>query len=891
MTTLNFPNAPLPGERYTAPNGARYQWSGQVWFSVESDQTDAGPGEWVARVTGDAVLQPDGTWKGTDLTVPLRSEWLQAKSLGLILRILPGYYIVTDAIVKTGEAFDNCGVRGTQYATWLIQKTGAQAANFALFTFDGVLEQDGFTAVPNPTLYLTEPGVASSDIIRINDVSQVKLGMPLMLMDMTNGINEYFDGGLAGTKVANFGQVSQIVQLGTDPPASRNVLPAGSTYDNTTGDVVLKVDQQITIGQNVFVRVSGLTGTGDNLQLLAGSYRTLTGTGGNTILYNTADSLGADITITGGLVEWGVLAADQVRIRPALEANYAGTAVSPLTNSTCIRRMSSAPENVTFSGITIGFDLLAPPKGTQSKVLLRALKKPKVFDCEFHGPGYSVNVVNGTYDFEVRGCLFVNGGNAMYCISMSAVYLGRVLWCRAYNCRHLTNTASTLQTSTTAHITVLACQGIGNALSTFTDHPGVRDMVFYDCESIGNTGGSISAGYQLRGMNEAVVNCRAYGCYYGVNAAASRGAVIDGGLYSGCVVAIHVARAPITVMKNEPRIINSTNYGVLIDNAVDDSALAANAVRDPALQAALDALGVILSYDYAEQQDMIEGPNGQPLRVLDSPAYDEVRDLLLARFGIPLVAVPYQLVHDGVEVNAVFDGPSGIADVAVVNRSSDRPAVYGENWRFRCRAPGRAGGVKYLMVQKSNAHSAYTFPGEYAVGVGTKYASWTVVAGLPATYIMDSSVATQPIVATIPDPAKYPASRHSFTKPNVGGQPCSLTGYPVSGVVNPVIPDGGTYNLLSTVQLYPVANTPTNTYNPANGAVLMLLQDSTDLVTGMKVTISGATGTGADINSLNGTFTLNAGSFGKQLRFTAPVGKVITSITGGTASSGSWVRT
>lgn len=888
---IDFPHAAAVGERFLAPTGALYEWTGSYWMGVGDIQQGARPGEWASRVIGDAVLQPDGSWKGTDVTAALRAEWLQAKTYGLKLYIAPGYYICSDAIVTTGEAFDNCGCRGEPNATWIIQKTGALPGNFALFTFDGVLENDGVAgpSAGNPTIYLIEPATTATDVIRLNDISSLEVGKPIMLMDMTHGINEYFDGGLAGQKVTNFGQVTNVVQLGTGQPSSRNVLAVGSSYDNDTGNVVLKVDQQITIGQNTMVRISGLTGTGDNLKQLEGDYRTLTGTGGNTILYLSADGLGTDITITGGLVQWDFLDANQVRIRPALEANYAGTPIAPFTSSTCVRRLSSSPVGVTFSGITIGFDTLEPPKGTQSKVLLRALSKPMVFDCEFHGPGYSVNIVNGTWDFEVRGCLFLNGGNAMYCISMSSAYLGRILYCRGYNCRHLTNTSYNAQTIGSAHITVLACQGYGMRLSTFTDHPGVRDMVFYDCESVGNTGGSIAAGFQLRGLNEAVINCRSFGCYYGVNCAASYGAVIDGGLFSDSVYGIHISRAPTTVMKNEPRVINSSLYGVYIDNTVLDNVLAANAQRSDALKAALLELGVILSYDYADKQDMIEGPNGQPLRVLDDVAYGEVRDLLRARFGIPLVAVPYLLTHDGVEINAVFSGTlPTIADVAVANRSTDKGAPYGENWRFRCRAPGRA--VKYLMVQPSGVHSNYIFPGEYSVGTATKFLSWSPVVGLPANYFMDSSGATVPIVATLFDPARLPGGRLSFIKPNVGGQPCSLTGWPVSGVLNPVIPDGGKYDLLSNVQSFPVANTPTNAYNSVSGAVLMLLQDPTDLGPGMKITIAGATGTGADVASLNGTWTLNAGSVGKQLRFTIATGKVITSITGGTASYGGWSK-
>jgi hypothetical protein len=786
--------------------------------------------EFAAPAVGDAVLAADGTWSSPqgDHTAILRKAWLTAKSLGLGLYIPGGYYIVTGSIVLSGECFDNCTVRGETGYTWIVGKTASQPVNFAIFDFDGKLEVDGVNASHNPSYYLTAPATASSDIITLNTTSGLTLGEPLMLMDMTHGIYQYF-GSTAGDKIAIFGQVSQITQLGTDPPDSRTVAATGSTYDNDTGAVSLKTTASFPIGQNIIIRVSGLTGTGDNLSELEGDYRTLTGTGGTIIQYLTDDSLGTDITITGGTVQWGILASNQVRIKPALEANYAGTSTDPYNNSTCIRRLSSSPINLRFSGINFTYDSSAPGLNTQVKVRLRSLTRPRIWDCEFWGIGQSISVGDGTHQFDIENCSFFEGGNAgMNMTFGTGAYMGRVTRCRGYFGRHHTNTTSGLTTSTAAHIVVRGCHAFGMSLSSFTDHPGVRNQTWIDCLAVGGPT-PLAAGFQMRGLQEAAINCRVYGYYYGVHSAAGSSNMVDGGLFYGCVIGARITRAPYTQLKNFPRFVNCQIAGVFIDNVVDDDK------------------------------------------------------------NVPPPSVFYQIPFPGLRVEAEFEGDIPLrGDVVYCLRGTTQPPAFGSDWRFNCRAVGRS--VKYGCSQLTFVVSNFIWPGEYGVGVGTKFASWVCPAGLEAHYVADSTNASAAIVATIPDPALYPGSKLWFRKLNTGGQTVSLTGYPVDGVSNPVIPDGGSLGIISNVQTYRIASTG-STYTSASGAILLAMSDANDISSfvGASITLYGLTGTG-DLAGIQGTFTIDAGSSVKTLRCHAPTGKGTIVITGGWVSFGGWCK-
>jgi hypothetical protein len=343
----------------------------------------------------------------------------------------------------------------------------------------------------------------------------------------------------------------------------------------------------------------------------------------------------------------------------------------------------------------------------------------------------------------------------------------------------------------------------------------VRDLVWFNCIVVG--GNTVNAaGIQMRGQNEAAINCRVYGCEWGVYFAAGSNNVVDGGLYVGNRFGIGVARSPNSKVKNFPRIVDSVNAHVTFDNV------------------------------------NIEAPFDQPFK--------------------------------GLSIEAEFSGVPLYGDVQCCQRNANYQPIFDPTWRFNCRADGRPVSYKVMLNDRTTPGN-FAWPTEYGVGSATKFASWNVIP-MTARYGMNSTPGALAVVATLPDPAASPVCRIRFRKVNTGGGACSLGGFPVDGIANPVIPDGGTMEVTNSVATFRIASVG-NVYTDGSGAVLIKTLDPLPFLEGQRLTVSDVTGTGG-FAGINGTFTSDPGTTGKQLRFHAAIGLGATTITGGLITIGGW---
>jgi hypothetical protein len=86
--------------------------------------------------------------------------------------------------------------------------------------------------------------------------------------------------------------------LAVGQPISNNSAIVSGTYNSSTGIVSLAVSRDLGVGEGAVVIVSGITGTGD-IQQIAGTFTTTTGTRGTKINYTVATGLSFSISAVG----------------------------------------------------------------------------------------------------------------------------------------------------------------------------------------------------------------------------------------------------------------------------------------------------------------------------------------------------------------------------------------------------------------------------------------------------------------------------------------------------------------------------------------------------------------------------------------------------------------
>lgn len=513
---------------------------------------------------GDAVFDAsDSSWSGTDCTTAIRAQWLIAVALGLRFRMPPGYFIYTDSLVRTGEAFDGCAFMGTPDRTFLIPKTtgNGQAVNLRHLNFNGTLAADG-VGTASPTYYMTSPAVQQADSIQVNLVDYA-VGQKFMLCDYGNPILAYHRA-TAGQKVSNQGQVVEATAI--SPPAPSTFTISSGTYDGTAGTLTLTTTATIDFGVGVVVDLSGLTGAGD-ATILEGSHETLTGTTGTTVIVEAELDLDPATTITSGTVTYGAAGPNLVTVKPSLEFNYSGTSTNPGADSTVLRRFTSCPKGVEVSDLIWEWDRTLPIDHRQSRVVFDAVCNVKTRNLRILGPGIGLNYTNGTHEIDNQDIHFADGGPLTYNINyVNGAGRARNTNVTGSNCRHLIQGGGGLTTIEAHDIVSTHCQGWGYQSPVFAGHPGMRNMLWVGCQAWGGKGVS-SGGFQFRGRNmRADASCSSWGNYYGVIFAFGTNNYFDGMAVNN-VVGVLLNRSPNSVVSSLARIENSTRAHIQYDQS------------------------------------------------------------------------------------------------------------------------------------------------------------------------------------------------------------------------------------------------------------------------------------------------------------------------------------
>jgi Right handed beta helix region len=144
---------------------------------------------------------------------------------------------------------------------------------------------------------------------------------------------------------------------------------------------------------------------------------------------------------------------------------------------------------------------------------------------------YSIECVKGTSHGLIYGCLQRYG-------------------------RHLTTFSGSPGDIASAHIVVADCSVIENHAACFDTHPGCRWITFANCEA--HNSGPEAFGFQIRGIDCAVINPTVSGCQTGIYIVYGADRCrVSGGRISGCEVGISIRDS------DDARIDN-----VLIDNPI-----------------------------------------------------------------------------------------------------------------------------------------------------------------------------------------------------------------------------------------------------------------------------------------------------------------------------------
>lgn len=862
----------------------------------------ARPGEYSSRVVGDAIESlVDGSVTGTDNTAAHRKEWLEARELGQSLFIPPGNYIWSDSIVRTGEAFDNCGIRGIPGVTRIYRKIAGQPGTFTLLNFDGTLEVDA-TNTSSPSYYFTVPAVAGATTAQLNTLTGLSKGMWLMLIDRTHPVNHwsvYPEGVRAGT----FGQKVQIQSIDAVGPFMFTI--QSSTYDEDTN--LLTITTQLPAVNYIAgekITLSGLTGTGD-FALLEGEQTAVIPTAGRTTTIFVGD-IDPTTTLTSGTISYGVASPNSIYFLPKLEANYAGTSTSPNLNSTLIRRFSRSPENIRVEGLIFDWDKTQPSLSTHSCITWSALVRPKSRFNEFYGVCVGHKITNGTHDFSISEFFFDEGGPLQYAntVSTGSSY-GRIYNGSCARGRHLTNTTADISTTATtctpAHIQTANVQAYSYYFAPFTDHPGVRNLSWINCTAVG----CAYSGFSLRGVNERVIGCSAYGSGIGVDLAFAENPVVDGGLYVGNGIGIQFTRCIGPRVINFPVFRDSREADILTDMTDTDD-----------LTVAMP--GVFVEADVTNSSPYLANVVVTQKNANFAPVFaNDWRFKVRASGRAPTFAISRPSPITATISAGTYDTGTGLAtittttpiiyqagDTVTLSALTGTGAFASLNGKFPTRTPTSgytttiyAPGLGALTLTGGTISfglrttSFYPFPLEFAGLVSRKYRDFTVVPGLDADYEMDTSADN--VSTTMPASGVFPNQRVTFSKPNIGGNTATINGV-IGSDTNPTLADEQIYRVCDSGKRFPIVS---GTYNNVNGLVTLNMRDAMPwalanihLPAGINIVVSGLTGTGAFASLEGAQVTLATGTNSKTVFYTDSTGLGAITITGGFLTVDGWTK-
>lgn len=718
---------------------------------------------------GDAVLDTgDNSWSGTEDSAAIRAAWLVARTIGMDVYIPRGNYIVgAQGLSLTGEVVSNTTWRGDGVSTLLVAKTAGQVATFPLINLGmAQIFADG-VSTGSPTYYATSPISAGQNIMEISTTSGLTVGGYVQMIDKSNPLLDFDAGGLDGIGSANAsnGQCAKIVAV-DDGTGSVFTVVRG-TYTSSTGAVELDLAAPANFNYGSSVTIAGLTGTG-SVSSLNGTVNTnITNTSGPGLIrvaYTATSGLGT-ITITGGTLTWAGDSTPRVVFSPAAESSYAGTSTTPASLSTCLRRYQAVRENTVVRDMAFTYDRTAPPTPVQTLISLSRTMNVSVQNVKFDWDGRAI-LLTGTIGFEVDNCSFDGGSNNNYYIDFGdGGCYGRISNFTARHGRHFTQGTSAVNFTGPAHVQTTDGKALGFFFTAFGTHGMSRDVLFENCEAIGSVAATTGNGFQLRGTRVVARNCRAIGCDAGVTVGPHAQCILDGGEFINNRVAVQVGDALDFKVINYPLFqgsseahLNFSTYNYLANNA-----------PFPGLDISARVLGErcvfnVVSGTYDNGTGAVSLTLAKPINfgvgskitlnmTFGTGGHASIRGDHVTTGGVVGDTVITFTAASGFGASTITAGSltyirePADGDVKWRTPTPASPIVLAADTKFDIKCAYRA-PVFNTFDEDGVTPATYPFPGEYAYGLGTRDADFSIPAALTATYLVDPTAGN--VTATLP---------------------------------------------------------------------------------------------------------------------------------------------
>lgn len=742
-----------------------------------------------AGAVADAVFDTGtGAWTGTDNTTAFRNAFLAARTNSKHWYCPDGNYIITGSVVLGGETPSNMEFYGDGDRTVIVPKISGQAGTFHPFVIGQTQINANGVTTGSPTFYLPSFVPSGSNLLPISTTSGLTVGVWAQMMDLTQPILNFSDGGNDGIGTAKVFLGQAVKVIGLDDGTGNNFDIVYGTYDDATGETFIRVTAPTTFANGSTIDLSGLTGTGDLASLEASSWTTyattLSGPGTTDLYFIATSGLGA-ITITGGTVEWAGDGTSRIVISPATEFNYAGTTTSPGTNATCFRTYRPEVGNVTFRDMRFSYDRTEPPNNSQGIVNAARLHNTLLTRLSFEWPSRSISA-NGSINGSISQCNFTNGGAFTYCVVLDDGASGwRISDCYARGGRHFTQGGLTAQYfMASCHVRIENSQFSNFYLAPLTSHGYARDWIFENNDVWGGTTDTGSAGLILRGLRITSRNNRITGCSVGVVMSPNQGCILDGGEIINCDTGVTISRALEAQVRNYPFIQGSrdahiyvypyeylrttspfpginitakvapTRYVYFIDSGTYDNAT--GAVSITLTQPFIFNTGATLLLDQLTGTGAASSLNGSYTSTAGSEG--DFTFTFTAASGLGAITIDTGTV-------TFLQKPTN-GDVMWLTNSPGVAPIMADTTRIDIISDAQA-PVFTTWEDDGTTPLGVPFPGEFSTGVAAKIASWTVVPYLTATYLMDTAAAT--VRATLPASADMEGMRVSFKKTNIGG--------------------------------------------------------------------------------------------------------------------------
>lgn len=747
---------------------------------------------WAGAVPDAALDVATGAWTGTDNTTAFRNAFIAAQTNLLNWYCPKGDYIITGTVVTANETPSNTQFYGDGNTTVIIPKISGQVGTFSPFAV-GLSQISGDGAgTASPTYYLPEFIEAGDNIFPISTTSGLTVGRWVQMMDLTQPILNFSDGGLDGIGSTNvfLGQAAEIVALDDGTGGVFTIL--SGTYDSSTGATFIRVTMPTNFDNGSTITLSGLTGTGA-VASLNGSWATyattLSGPGTTDFYFTGTTGLGA-ITITGGTVTWAGDGTSRVVISPAAEFNYAGDTTSLDTSVTCMRRYAAPVSGVVFRDMSFTYDRTAPPSNSQVVVNASRLMNITFKNLRFDWPARSITA-NSAINGSISYCTFLNGGAFTYCVVLDdGACHWRIFNNYAQGGRHFT------QGGLSAQYVMASChvRMENNTLSDFllgpcAVHGYARDWVFESNDIFGGVSATGSSGLILRGLRITSRNNRVIGCDTGVTISPNQGCILDGGEIIGCNTGLRISRALEVSVRNYPFIQGSrdahiyvypyeylrptsqfpgvtitakvapTRYVYFISSGTYDNGT--GVVTITFTKPVIFATGSTILLD---QLTGTGGPNVfNGYQVTDSGTVGDPTITFTAASGLGAITIATG--------NATFLQEPTNGDVMWLTNGPTSPLIMADTTRLDIQCDGRA-PVITTWDDIGTTPATYPFPGEFSVGVTTKTADFSFIPYLFAAYMFDTTSGN--VTGTLPDATPLTGMRVQAKKTNIGGSTATI---------------------------------------------------------------------------------------------------------------------